>query len=231
MQIGIRKHRRLVKKEREPFFNFDKASFKRIGVILRLIAIPVAIIAMILAVALPTVTIDYANYSQSSDFSPARANAFTPELISGWSAIIGGEYFYYYLKSTEGPTVLFTALMKTDWALIIVMIVALITMALTVMITFSKKMEKWSKLVTLLYFVVGLAVLASPVFFMTTNSFGNTAAIASTDAAHYWLYDSLYVHCAYGAIVSFLVFTLSAVLFAVGTNREMAGGDNRNAGD
>lgn len=217
--------------EKEPFFKFDKASFKRIGVILRLVAIPVALIAMILAVALPTVIIDYANYSQSSDFSPARANAFTPEYIPGWEAMFGGGYFYYYLKAKDGPTVLFTAVTQTSWILIVCMLIGFVTMALTVMVTFSKRMEKWSKLVTLLYFVVGLAVLASPIFFMTANGFGNTAAVKPSDAAHYWLYDSLYVHCAYGSIVSFAVFTLSAVLFALGTNREMAGGDNRNAGD
>ena len=130
--------------EREPLFRFDKESLKRVGVILRLVAIPVAIIAMILAIALPTVTIDYANYSQSSDFSPARANAFTPELISGFDAMFGGGYFYYYLKSTEGPYALFTSVMKTNWPLIIAMIVGFITMALTVMVTFSKKMEKLS---------------------------------------------------------------------------------------
>ena len=217
--------------DKESFFRFDKEALKRVGVILRLLSIPVAIIAMVLAIALPTVTIDYANYSQSSDFNPARAEAFTPELISGWDSMFGGGYFYYYLKSTEGPTVLFTSIMKTDWILIVAMIVGFITMGLCVMVTFSKKMEKLSKLVTLLYFVVGLFVLASPIFFMTTNGFGNTSAVSSTDVANYWLYDSLYVHCAYGAIVSFAVFVVSAVLFTVGTNREMAGGDNRNAGD
>lgn len=217
--------------EKEPFFRFDKEALKRIGVILRLASIPVALIAMILAIALPTIIIDYANYSQSSNFSPVRANAFTPEYISGFQAMFGGGYFYYYLKSAEGPTVLYTSNMLTNWPLIVAMLVGFVTMGLCVLITFSKKLEKLSKLVTLLYFVVGLFVLASPIFFMSVNGFGNTSAVAQNDSAHYWLYDSLYVHCAYGSIVSFIVFALSAVLFGIGTNREMAGGDNRNSED
>ena len=82
---------------------------------------------------------------------------------------------------------------------------------------------------TLFYFLSGVAVLASPVFFMVANSFGNTGAVATSDYAHYIIYDSLYVHSAYGAVVSFFVFVVSAVLFSVGTNFEMGGGDNRNA--
>ena len=217
--------------KKEPFFRFDRESLRRIGVILRLISIPVAIIAMILAIALPTVVIDYANYSQSSNFNPARANAFTPEYISGFNAMFGGGYFYYYLKAAEGPTVLYTSAMMTNWPLIIAMLVAIVNMVLCVMVTFSKKLEKLSKLITLLYFVVGLFVLASPISFMAINGFGNTAAVAQNDSAHYWLYDSLYVHCAYGSIVSFAFFAVSAILFGVGTGREMAGGDNRNAED
>ena len=49
----------LAPKEKEPFFRFEKAAFRRIGVILRLIAIPVAIVGIILAIVLPTVSIEY----------------------------------------------------------------------------------------------------------------------------------------------------------------------------
>ena len=219
----------LAPKEKEPFFRFEKAAFRRIGVILRLIAIPVAIVGIILAIVLPTVSIEYANYSGSTTFPGDRADAFVPELIPGYLALFGGDYFYYYLKFKDGPVVLHTALAQTDWVLILVFIVTILTMALTVMVTFSKKMEKWSKVVTLFYFLSGVAVLASPVFFMIANSFGNTGAVATSDYAHYIIYDSLYVHSAYGAVVSFFVFVVSAVLFSVGTNFEMGGGDNRNA--
>jgi hypothetical protein len=98
---------------------------------------------------------------------------------------------------------------------------------LAFLVTFSKKMEKYSKVVTLGYVIGGLGMLCSPIWFMVVNHFGNTSAIATTDLTHYFLYDSLYVHCAYGAIVSCLVFTVAAILFAVGTSREMAGGDDR----
>ncbi len=232
MENAVNQHQAMnPKKAKEPLFNFDKAALKRVGVILRLISIPVALVAMILAIALPTIIVDYANYSQSSNLSPVRANAFTPEYISGFNAMFGGGYFYYYLKSAEGPTVLYTSPILTNWPLIIAMLVGFITMALCFMVTFSKKLEKLSKLVTLLYFVVGLFVLASPISFMAINGFGNTAAVAQNDLANYWLYDSLYVHCAFGSIVSFAVFAVSAILFGIGTSREMAGGDNRNAED
>ena len=62
-----------------------------------------------------------------------------------------------------------------------------------------------------------------------TNNFGNTSAVKTGDLGHYVVYDSLYCHDAYGAIVSFTILTVAAILFAVGTNREMAGGDNRSA--
>ena len=200
----------LAPKEKEPFFRFEKAAFRRIGVILRLIAIPVAILGIILAIVLPTVSIEYANYSGSTTFPADRADAFAPELIPGYLALFGGDYFYYYLKFKDGPVVLHTALAQTDWVLILVFLVTILTMAL-------------------LYFLSGVAVLASPVFFMVANSFGNTGAVATSDYAHYIIYDSLYVHSAYGAVVSFFVFVVSAVLFSVGTNFEMGGGDNRNA--
>lgn len=219
----------LAPKEKEPFFRFEKAAFRRVGVILRLIAIPVAIIGIILAIVLPTVAIEYANYSGSTTFPGDRANAFAPELIPGYLALFGGDYFYYYLKFKDGPVVLHTALAEADWILLLVFLITVLAMVLTVMVTFSKKMEKWSKVVTLLYFLTGVAVLASPVFFMVTNAFGNTGAVSTSDYAHYIVYDSLYVHSAYGAVVSFSVFVVSAVLFSVGTNFEMGGGDNRNA--
>ncbi len=214
--------------ERESFFRFDKSSLKRVGVILRLASIPVAIIGLILALVLPTVTIEYATYSSSTTFDVARANSFVPELILGAQALFGGGCFYYYAKMDGGPALLYTSEVSTNWILIAMFVVAILTMVLAFLITFSKRMEKLSKLATLLYFVAGLAILASPIFFMVANNFGNTYGQNKNDIVHYFVYDSLYVHDAYGAIVSFAFMSLSAVLFAIGTSREMAGGDNRN---
>lgn len=216
-------------KEKEPFFKFEASALKRVGVILRLIAIPVAIIALILAIVLPTVVIDYADYSGSTAFPSDRTDAFVPELIPGYLALFGGDYFYYYLQFKDGPVVLMTALAKLNGIILGSVIVLFLNMIFSVLVTFSKKMEKYSKVVPLLYFLVGVAVLASPVCFMVTNSFGNTGAVPPGDAAHYVLYDSLYVHSAYGAIIAFAIFCVSAILWSVGTNFEMAGGDNRNA--
>ena len=115
----------LAPKEKEPFFRFEKAAFRRIGVILRLIAIPVAILGIILAIVLPTVSIEYANYSGSTTFPGDRAYAFVPELIPGYLALFGGDYFYYYLKFKDGPVVLHTALAQTDWVLILVFLVTI----------------------------------------------------------------------------------------------------------
>lgn len=217
------------KEEKESFFRFDRSSLKRVGVILRLASIPVAIIGMILALVLPTVTIEYATYSSSTTFDASRASSFVPEHILGAQALFGGGCFYYYAKMDGGPALLYTSEANANWILISIFLVGLLTMVLAFLITFSKKMEKWSKLTTLLYFVVGLAILASPIFFMVANHFGNTYGQNKNDIVHYFVYDSLYVHDAYGSLVSFLFLALSAVLFAVGTNREMAGGDNRNS--
>ncbi len=213
---------------KESFFRFDKSSLKRVGVILRLASIPVALLGLILALVLPTVTIEYATYSSSTTFDVNRAASFVPELISGAQALFGGGCFYYYAKMDSGPALLYTSEAKPNWILISMFIICLLTMVLSFFITFSKKMEKWSKLATLLYFVVGLAILASPIFFMVANNFGNTYGQNKNDIVHYFVYDSLYVHDAYGALVSFGFLAASSVLFAIGTNREMAGGDNRN---
>ncbi len=214
---------------KETFFRFEKDALRRVGVILRLVSIPVALIGILLAIILPTVTIEYANYSQSTTFPVGRADSFVPELIPGYQALFGNGCFYYYAKMNGGPTLLYTAEASPNWILITVFAICLLCCGLVFCITFSKKMEKWSKLATLLYFVTGLAVLASPVFFMVTNNFGNTSAVKTGDLGHYVVYDSLYCHDAYGAIVSFTILTVAAILFAVGTNREMAGGDNRSA--
>src|SRR5574344_1882351 len=95
--------------EKEKFFIFSKAAFKRVGVLLRLLSIPLCFLGIILSLALPTVAINYANYSSSTTFSAERAARFPTELISGWNATFGQSYFSYYLKSRYGVELLYTA--------------------------------------------------------------------------------------------------------------------------
>jgi hypothetical protein len=217
----------VVGEEKERFLVINGAALKRSGVILRLLSILVCFVAIILSAALPMVTIQYATYSSSTTFSSERAARFPQELISGWNTLFGGDYFSYYLKSKYGPELLYTTKANFNGISFGILLFAIVIAVLAFFVTFSKKMEKYSKIVTLGYFIGGLGMLCSPIWFMVVNSFGNTMATATTDLTHYFVYDSLYVHCAYGAIVSCLVFVLAAVLFGVGTSREMAGGDNR----
>lgn len=215
------------KDEKEHFFVFSKDSFKRIGVILRLASIPMCFLAMILSICLPLVSIQYANYSDSTTFSAARANSFPLELISGWNVTFGGGEFSYYLKSKYGAEILTTETASFNWVSFLILMFALLVCAIGFAVTFSKKMEKYSKVVILGYVLAGIGVLCSPIWFMAMNHFGNTQAVATTDLTNYFLYDSLYVHCAFGSIVCCLIYVLSAVLYGIGTNRENVGGDSR----
>jgi hypothetical protein len=215
--------------EDERFLIINQAAIKRPGVILRLVSIVVCFLAMVFAVALPMVSIQYASYSSSTTFSAERAARFPLESISGWNNLFGGDYFGYYLKSKYGAEVLYTTKANFNWMFFIFMIMAIVFAALAFFVTFSKKMEKLSKLVILGYIVCGIACVCAPIWFMAVNNFGNTQATATTDLGHYFLYDSLYVHDAVGAIVSCIVFVVAGVLFAVGTAYENAGGDDRNS--
>jgi hypothetical protein len=216
---------------KEHFFAFNLATLKRPGVILRLLSIVTCYLGILFAIVLPTVTINYATYSSSTTFDPLRASKFPSELIPGQSALFGGGYFGYYLKSKYGVEILYTAESKFNWVVFFVLIFATLITILAFLLTFSKKLEKLSKVVTLGYVLAGLGVLCSPIWFMAINGFGNTYATSTADLTHYFVYDSLYVHTAYGAIVSCLTFVAAAILFGIGTNREMAGGDSRNGGE
>lgn len=213
--------------EKEKFFIFSKAAFKRVGVLLRLLSIPLCFLGIILSLALPTVAINYANYSSSTTFSAERAARFPTELISGWNATFGQSYFSYYLKSRYGVELLYTAETSFNAIMFWLLFGAFLVSAFAFAVTFSKKLEKYSKVVLLGYILAGIGVLCSPVWFMFANSFANNNAVLKTDLTHYFVYDSLYVHDGYGSIVACFVFVLAAVLFAIGTSRENAGGDDR----
>ncbi|OPZ35764.1 MAG: hypothetical protein BWY98_00633 [Tenericutes bacterium ADurb.BinA155] len=220
-----------VEEAKEHFFSFNLATLKRPGVILRLASILICYLAILFSIILPMVTINYATYSSSTTFDPARAAKFPSELIPGQSALFGGGYFAYYLKSKYGVEILYTAESKFNPIVFSILVFATLITILAFLLTFSKKLEKLSKLVTLGYVLAGIGVLCSPIWFMTVNSFGNTAGTSTANLTHYFVYDSLYVHTAYGAIVSCLTFVAAAILFGIGTNRENAGGDNRNGGE
>ena len=208
------------------FINIEASAFKRVGVILRLASIGVALLAIILAIALPTVIVEYATYSNGTVFSPARSDAFPTQYISGVNAFFGGGYFAYYLKAYKTrPELLIGRQCQFNYIMLLIFILALAACVLAFLVTFSKKMEKVSKLVTVIFVIAGILVICSPLWFMMVYGFGNEGQYSSSDYTHYFTYDSLYTHCAYGSIVSGLVFVVAAALFGVGTNREMAGGE------
>lgn len=217
----------LANEAKEKFFVFTKATWRRPGVICRLASIPVSFLAILLYLVLPVVNISYASYSSSTTFSAERALRFPNESIYGSDLFFGGSYFSYYLKSKNGPELLYTSQIQFNTILLGIFIALLAFVIFGFALTFSKKLEKFSKIVVLGYFVCGIGVLCSPIWFMAINQFGNTYAVATTDLTHYFLYDSLYVHDAAGAVVSCLVFIASAALYAIGGSLENRGGDNR----
>ena len=70
------------------------------------------------------------------------------------------------------------------------------------------------------------AAVMGPIWFLAVNKFGGADWTKATDLMNYWKYDSLYVHDAYGALVSGGVFILAAISFAIGTGLE--GGDKND---
>ncbi len=213
--------------ENKRFFSFDKETLKRPGVILRLLAILVCLVAIILTVVLPTVTIEYKFYSSSSEFDNARALLFPAETIYGPNALFGGGYFAMYFKSNiiKGVHVLSSVQAQFNWILFILLICMVAFMVLGLFVTFTKKMEKFSKLTTLGFAIGAFAAIASPVWFMVTNNIGNDYAVSTTTLTRYWTYDSFYCHCSWGAIVAAIVFIIAAVLFGVGSGLENKGGE------
>ncbi len=213
--------------EAKRFFTIDKETLKRPGVILRLIAIGVCLIAIILTVVLPTVTIQYKYYSSSSEFDNTRALLFPTETIYGPNALFGGGYFAMYFKSNtlKGVHVLSSVQAQFNWILFALLLCMFAFMILAVFVTFTRKLEKFSKLTVLGFAIGGFAAIASPVWFMVTNNVGNTYAVATTSLTKYWVYDSFYCHCAWGAIVAACTFILAAILFAIGSGLENKGGE------
>ena len=225
MAENIIRDEEVVIEEKEPFLVINKETVKRPGVILRLLGILSCLVGIILTVILPTVTMEYRTYSSGSTFDPIRAEAFPAQTIHGPNALFGGGYFALYLKSADTPHLLATVKASFNPILFCILVAMVLFAALAFFVTFSKKMEKLSKLATLGIAVGGFGAIASPVWFMVANHFGNNYLVPTSNLSGYFMYDSLYCHCAWGAVVAALVFVLGASLFGIGANLENKGGE------
>jgi hypothetical protein len=197
----------------------------RKGQIVRLIAALAAVLGIIFYLALPQVLIAYQHYSNTTT-AGVRDYSFPSELISGLLNLTGNGYFSYYKKSAQGPEVLIAQHGAFNGFALALLFLAVAAIALTLWLNFTRKNEKWSKITTLLYVICGLMCFMGPIFFLVCNGFGAADTTKSSNVADYWLYDSLYVHDAYGAIVTGLIFFVGAISFGVGTNLE--GGDRND---
>jgi hypothetical protein len=211
----------------------EKTTFATIrpGQWIRLAAIAVTFVAIILYFSLPQIVIAYQKYSNTST-AGVRDYSFPIEYISGTLNFFGNGYFSYYTKSNLGPEVLVSQHANFNGFALANVLIALVACGFDIWLTFTKKNEKWAKLTSLLFVISGLACFMGPIFFLASNQFGAADWTASSDLLNYWLYDSIYVHDAYGAIVTGIVFIIAAICFGVGTGLE--GGnkdDNRQQED
>lgn len=205
----------------------SRFSFSQIrkGQYVRLLAVAIALIGIVLYLALPQLIIAYKHYSNTTT-AGERDYLFPSEYISGILNLFGNGYFSYYKKSNLGPEVLVSQHASFNFFALGLLIVAAAAIGMTLWLNFTAKNEKWSKLTGLLYVIAGMMCFMGPIFFLVTNGFGSADTTRSNDIANYWIYDSLYVHDAYGAIVTGLVFFLGAGAFGLGTNLE--GGDKND---
>lgn len=225
MAENIIRDEEVVVEEKEPFLVINKETLKRPGVILRLAGIALCTLGVILTIVLPTVVMEYRGYSSASTFDPIRAAAFPQQIISGPNALFGGGYFALYLKSADTPHLLATVKASFNPILFVLLVCMIAFAVLAFFVTFSKKMEKLSKLATLGIAIGGFAAIASPIWFMVANSFGNNYLVPTSNISEYFMYDSLYCHSAWGAIVAAIVFVVAASCFGIGANLENKGGE------
>lgn len=197
----------------------------RLGQWFRIAAVVLTLIAIVLYIALPQITVAYQKYSNTST-AGARDYDFPQEFITGASNFFGGGYFSYYTISDLGSEVLVSKETSFNGFALGLVLVALIACGLDIWLNFTRKNEKWSKLTTLLFVIAGLMAIMGPIWFLAVNKIGGADWTKATDLFNYWKYDSLYVHDAYGALVSGGVFLLGAICFSIGTGLE--GGDKND---
>jgi hypothetical protein len=201
------------------------ALYLRKGQWFRLAAIALTVLALVFYLFLPQVLIAYQLYLNTST-AGARDYLFPVEYVSGTTNFFGVGYFTFYLKSSLGPEVLTARQAAFNWFGLGLVITAFFAAGLAGWLNFTNTHEKYSKLVTLLFVIPGLMCFMSPIFFLTINQFGAADWTASSNLLSYWIYDSLYVHDAYGAVIAGLAFLGAAVFFGLGTNAE--GGDKND---
>ncbi len=199
----------------------------RAGQWMRLVAVAVCLVGLVLYLCLPQIKIDYQLYDSTVTVGD-RVYDFPTQLISGINNFFGGTSFCYYKNSDyQGVEVLVSQVAKFNWFALGMFLVALIACAMTIWLNFTRKNEKWSKLVTLFYFVCGLMAIMGPIWFLATNGFGGADYTQNTDSSQYWNYYQLYVHDAYGALVSGVTIIAASICFGIGTSLE--GGDKNDA--
>lgn len=219
--------------EKEKSFDFSKEALKRPGVILRLVSFGLVIVGIVLTLVLPTVNFEYASYTSTTILSTDQINAFPDQLISGFSAMFGGGmYAYYSTLNATSSTVLTAGTTNFNPFMLAFMLFGIAGIVLGFFITFSKKMEKWSKLAILFIVLAGIGVLASPIWFIAVNglsyySMSQQLTGGTGNITHYLSVDEIYIHCAYGAIVAMIFFVAAAICFGVGTSLENKGGEGR----
>jgi hypothetical protein len=196
----------------------------RPGQWIRLVAIALSLLALIFFLVMPQILIAYQKYSNTAS-AGARDYVFSPELISGLLNLTGNGYFSYYQISTLGPEVLVAQKGSFNTFALINILIGLIACGMDGWLTFTKKNEKWAKLCGLLFVISGLMCFMGPIFFLAVNRFGEGNSAGVAQYFDYWMFDSLYVHDAYGAIVSGLTYFAAAIAFGVGTGLE---GGNKN---
>jgi hypothetical protein len=197
----------------------------RKGQWLRLAATGAAFLGIVFYLCLPQVLIAYQLYSNTST-AGVRDYLFPAEYISGTTNFFGNVYFILYQKSNLGPEVLTTKMASFNGFALTIVLLALAAMALCLWLNFTSAHEKYTKVCTLLFVLPGIMCFMGPIFFLAVNGFGAADWTASSNLQKYWIYDSLYVHDAYGAIMAGLTFMGAAVLFGLGTNAE--GGDKND---
>ncbi len=132
-----------------------------------------------------------------------------------------------YFKSNviKGVHILSSVQANFNWILFALLLCMFVFMILGFFVTFTKKMEKLSKLTTLGFAIGAFAAIGSPIWFMVANGIGNQYAVATTTLTRYWTYDSFYCHCSWGAVVAAIVFVIAAILFGIGSGLENKGGE------
>ena len=210
---------------RRTFFEALKAL--RPGQWLRIAAVAICLVGLVLYLVLPQIIVGYQRYDNETVGNRVLDGSFPLQLISGINNFFGGTPFVYYKESEyQAVEVLISQTANFTFVALGMFLLALIACGLTLWLNFTKKHEKWAKLVALFYVICGLMAIMGPIWVLAANGFGGADYTPNTDVTNYWNYYELYVHDAYGAIVTGLVILASAVCFGVGTSLE--GGDKND---